>query len=133
MSTASPDAPLPPTQRIGIFVYEGFEPIDVFGFAEAFTISRFLGKDYADPPPYPFAVTLVGRHVDKVRSANGPAVLPDWDMKRALVDPPDLLMIPGGGGTWPLLDDRADPDGVFACSRPSRSERCSLCAVGQSF
>jgi hypothetical protein len=28
-------APLafPPTQRIGIFVYEEFEPIDVFGFA----------------------------------------------------------------------------------------------------
>jgi hypothetical protein len=46
MSTASPDAGLPPTQRIGIFVFEGFEPIDVFGFAEAFTISRFLGQNY---------------------------------------------------------------------------------------
>src|SRR5260370_5906665 len=110
MSAASPDPAFPPTQRIGIFVFEGFEPIDVFGFAEAFTISRFLGQDYADPPPYPFAVTLVGRHVDKVSSANGPAVLPDRDIKQALVDPPDLLMIPGGGGTWPLLDDKTDPD-----------------------
>jgi putative intracellular protease/amidase len=114
MITASLDPPLPPTQRIGIFVFEGFEPIDVFGFAEPFTISRFLGKDYADPPPYPFEVTLIGRHLEKVRSANGPAVLPDRDMKQALVDAPDLLMIPGGGGTWPLLDDKADPNGVAA-------------------
>ena len=114
MSAASPDAAFPPTQRIGIFVFEGFEPIDVFGFAQAFAISRFLGKDYADPPPYPFSVTLIGRQLDKVRSANGPAVLPDRDMKQALVDPPDLLMIPGGGGVWPLVDDKADPDGVAA-------------------
>jgi hypothetical protein len=27
------------TRRVGIFVFEGFEPIDVFGFAEAFTIA----------------------------------------------------------------------------------------------
>ena len=33
----------PRTQRIGIFVFEGFEPIDVWGFAEAFAIARFLG------------------------------------------------------------------------------------------
>ena len=40
------DSPtLPPTQRIGIFVFDGFEPIDVFGFVEAFSIARFLGKD----------------------------------------------------------------------------------------
>ncbi|WP_271592344.1 DJ-1/PfpI family protein [Bradyrhizobium sp. CCBAU 65884] len=84
------------------------------GFAEAFTISHFLGQDYADPPPYPFAVTLVGRQVESVRSTNGPAVLPDQDMKQALVDPPDVLMIPGGGGTWPLLDDKGDPAGVAA-------------------
>ena len=27
----------PATQRIGIFVYDKFEPIDVFGFVEAHT------------------------------------------------------------------------------------------------
>jgi putative intracellular protease/amidase len=108
------DTALPPTRRIGIFVFEGFEPIDVFGFAEAFAISRFLGQDYAAPPPYPFAVTLIARQLDKVRSANGPAVLPDEDIKHALANPPDVLMIPGGGGTWPLLDDKADPGGVAA-------------------
>ena len=98
MSAASPNSAFPPTRRIGIFVFEGFEPIDVFGFAEAFTISRFLGTNYADPPPYPFATSLIGRRLEKVRRINGRAVMPDLDMKQALADPPDLLMIPGGGG-----------------------------------
>jgi putative intracellular protease/amidase len=111
---ASERPTFPPTQRIGIFVYEGFEPIDVFGFAEAFTIARFLGTGYGDPPPYPFAVALIGRRVGKVTAANGPSVLPDWDIQQALSEPPDLLMIPGGGGTWPLLDEKADPAGVAA-------------------
>lgn len=100
------------TQRVGIFVFEDFEPIDVFGFAEAFTIARFLGTNYSSPPPFPFSVTLIARTLDKVRSMNGPAVLPDWDMKQALAEPIDVLMIPGGGGTWPLLDEKTDPQGV---------------------
>ena len=37
------------TIRIGILVYEGFEPIDVWGFTEAFAISRFIGMDYQSP------------------------------------------------------------------------------------
>ncbi len=108
------DSAYPATQRIGILVFECFEPIDVFGFAEAFTIARFLRTQYADPPPYPFAVTLIGRSREGIRSANGPAVLPDQDMDQALQEPPDLLMIPGGGGTRTLLDEKADPEGVAA-------------------
>ena len=38
-------AAFPRTQRIGIFVFDGFEPIDVFGFVEPFAIARFLGTD----------------------------------------------------------------------------------------
>jgi len=44
------------TIRIGILVYEGFEPIDVWGFTKAFAISRFIGTDYQSPPPYPFEI-----------------------------------------------------------------------------
>jgi hypothetical protein len=36
----------PRTQMIGIFVYEGFEPLDVFGFVQPFAIARFLGTGY---------------------------------------------------------------------------------------
>jgi transcriptional regulator GlxA family with amidase domain len=102
----------PRTQRIGIFVFDGFEPIDVFGFAEAFTIARFLGTDYASPPPYPFETVLISRQVAKVMSANGPSVLPDWDFGQAIDTPLDVLMVPGGGGTWPLLDEKTNPKAV---------------------
>lgn len=104
----------PRTQRIGIFVFDGFEPIDVWGFAEAFAIARFLGTSYAPAPAYPFEVILISRNGDKVKSMNGPTVAPDWDFERARRDPLDLLMIPGGGGTWPLLDEDCHPKEVEA-------------------
>jgi transcriptional regulator GlxA family with amidase domain len=108
-----PDTPtFPRTQRIGIFVFEGFEPIDVFGFAEAFSIARFLGTDYATQWPYPFEIVLIARDLAKVKSINGPSVAPDWDFAQALREPLDLLMVPGGGGSWPLLDEKNDPKGV---------------------
>src|SRR5207253_5182957 len=69
----------PRTQRIGIFVYKDFEPIDVFGFVEAFAIARFLNQGYLSPPPHPFEVFLIGRTLANVKSINGPSVVPDWD------------------------------------------------------
>lgn len=104
----------PRTQRIGIFVFDGFEPIDVWGFTEAFAIARFLNTPYAEPPAYPFEVILISRDGNNVRSINGPAVAPDWDFERALGEPLDLLMIPGGGGVWPLLDEVHHPKEVAA-------------------
>jgi hypothetical protein len=96
--TMADNTSYPRTQRIGIFVFGDFEPIDVFGFVEAFTIARFLGTGYGSPPPYPFEVFLIARQVGKVTSYNGPSVLPDCDFDQALNAPPDLLMIPGGRG-----------------------------------
>jgi putative intracellular protease/amidase len=94
----------PRTQRIGILVYDGFEPIDVWGFIEAFAIARFLGTDYTSPPPYPFEIFLIAERIAPVRSANGPMAMPDWDYARALAENFDLLMVPGGRGTAALLD-----------------------------
>ncbi len=104
----------PPTQRIGIFVFDQFEPIDVWGFTEAFTIARFLNTTYASAPAYPFEVILISRDGNNVRSMNGPAVAPDWDFERARREPLDLLMIPGGGGTWTLLDEKEHAKDVEA-------------------
>lgn len=109
----------PPTIRIGILVYQGFEPIDVWGFTEAFAISRFLGTDYGSPPPYPFEVLFISNEVKPtreatapapVKSANGPRVAPDMFRDEALTQPFDLLMIPGGCGTRPLV--QGDPKAV---------------------
>ena len=102
----------PKPQRIGILVFDGFEPIDVFGFVEAFAIARFLGTDYSSPPAYPFEIFLIASELGKVKSANGPSVAPDWDFAQALQQPLDLLMVPGGAGTWPLLDEKKNPHAV---------------------
>ena len=103
----------PPTIRIGILVYDGFEPIDVWGFTEALAISRFVGTDYQSPPPYPFEILLISNEVRPrenskavpapVKSENGPRVAPDMFRDDALKQSFDLFMIPGGN-TGPLLD-----------------------------
>jgi putative intracellular protease/amidase len=116
-----PDQPaFPPTQRIGILVFDGFEPLDVFGFVEAFSIARFLGTEYASPPPYPFEIVLIAREIAKTKSANGPSVMPDWDLAQALREPVDLLMIPGGSGTRKLVNDHATLDWVRAMDKRVR-------------
>jgi putative intracellular protease/amidase len=95
----------PDTKRVGIFVFDGFEPIDVWGFAEAFTISRFLGTSYTDDPPYPFEVVLIAKELRKVKSVNGPHAMPDYTCTQALREKFEVLMVPGGRGTWALVDD----------------------------
>jgi putative intracellular protease/amidase len=117
---AKVDFPL--TIRVGILVYDGFEPIDVWGFTEAFAISRFIGTAYQSPPPYPFEILFISNEVrpsgkphevpGPVKSANGPRVAPDMFRDDALKHPFDLLMIPGGN-TGPLLD-QSDPKAVKA-------------------
>jgi len=103
----------PPTIRIGILVYKDFEPLDVWGFIEAFSIARFMGTSYLSPPPYPFEIVLISNeerpagYADAVpapvKSKNGPRVTPDMFRDDAPNNPFDMLMIPGGD-TAPLLD-----------------------------
>ena len=113
----------PRTLRIGILVFEGFEPLDVWGFVEAFSIARFIGTGYADPPPFPFEILLVANETRSggaaqatpkaVKSMNGPRVAPDLFRDDALKQPIDMLMVPGGGGVRALLST-SNPTAVDA-------------------
>ena len=96
---------MPPTKEIGIFVYESFEPIDVWGYVQAFAIARYLGQGYADKSPYPFHISLIAKTMDPVSSYNGPRVVPDMTREAAADTHFDVLMIPGGFGTRFVLDD----------------------------
>ena len=95
----------PPTRLIGVFLYEDFEPLDVWGFVEAFSIARFLGTGYSDAPAVPFKVVFVAKEVKPVRSFNGPRAMPDLDIAQAAQEHFDVLMVPGGHGTGSVLDD----------------------------
>jgi transcriptional regulator GlxA family with amidase domain len=63
------------------------------------------------PPAYPFEIILISQDGNKVKGING---LTDWDFEQARRERLDLLMIPGGGGTWPLLDEDNHPKKVEA-------------------
>jgi transcriptional regulator GlxA family with amidase domain len=107
----------PRTQRIGILVFDKFEPLDVWGFIEAFAIARFIGTSYDSPPAWPFEIVLIsnecktsasGAQPAPVKSFNGPRVAPDWFRDQALNEPLDLLMIPGGEGVGSLVPPSDD-------------------------
>ncbi len=102
----------PRTLRIGVFVFNNFEPIDVWGFVQAFSIARFIGTGYDDPPPYPFEIVFISNETNPrtagavpkvVKSYNGPRVAPDLFRDDALNQNIDVLMIPGGAGTGDLI------------------------------
>lgn len=103
----------PPTIRVGILVFEGFEPLDVWGPVEAFSIARFLGTSYASEAPHPFEIVLITNELragrpspvpEPVKSVNGPRVAPDLFRDDSLGAGIDLLLIPGGLGVQQLLE-----------------------------
>lgn len=103
----------PRTLNIGILVFEDFEPLDVWGFIEAFAISRFLGTGYATTNPLPFEIYLIANENKKrlsepkqysIKSYNGPRVIPDLFRDESLDQPFDLLMVPGGRGMNTILE-----------------------------
>lgn len=103
----------PRTLRVGILVFPDFEPLDVWGFTEAFSIARFIGTSYASAPAVPFEVVLISNATRgdnaaaqpaPVKSMNGPRVAPDMFRDDALTQQLDVLMVPGGHGVNELLD-----------------------------
>lgn len=115
---AMPDAKsaLPAKKRIGILVFDGFEPLDVWGFIEPFSIARRWGGLYADLDAALFETVLISNAEGRrsassggprpVASYNGPSVAPDWFRNEALEQALDVLMVPGGMGVRHILANR---------------------------
>ena len=101
--------------HIGILVYDEFEPLDVWGFTQAFAISRHLGTPYNNLKNPPFKVSFIAncdrKNKDEipptVKSYNGPRVAPDYFRNDVtdvhFKDGIDVLMIPGGHGSNLIL------------------------------
>ena len=92
-------------RTIGIVLYPGFEVLDVFGPAEM----------WANVPD--FKVVIISKTKGLVRSAQGVNVQADYGFD----DAPklDVVMIPGGVGTYAALDDRALLDYLVKADRES--------------
>ncbi|WP_338844705.1 DJ-1/PfpI family protein [Massilia sp. W12] len=115
MSNSFPANTYPRTLQIGILVFEDFEPLDVWGFIEAFSIARFLGTGYVSDAPRPFTTRLIANQDQPgkltppcVASYNAPRVLSDLWRDEALNENFDLIMVPGGYGVNRIFDDAAE-------------------------
>jgi len=95
---------MPAQRSVAILVFRDVEVLDFCGPFEVFSVT---GRD-SDPKP--FQVRLVAEHAGPVLARNGLSVNPD----HTLTDCPktDLLLIPGGMGTRPLMHNAAVVDWV---------------------
>lgn len=100
--------PMPaPTKSLGVVLFPRFELLDVFGPLEM--LGYVPGLE----------IVMLADEAGAVRSTQGPAAMAE----HRLVDgpPTDLLLVPGGLGTRPLVDDAA-----FLDRLRERAERAEL-------
>ena len=91
--------------NVGILIFDGVEVLDFAGPYEVFSRTRTTPGPEArrSDESAPFRVFTVARTRDTVRATGGLGVVPDHDFAGA--PPLDLLVVPGGFGTRPLLED----------------------------
>jgi transcriptional regulator GlxA family with amidase domain len=89
----------------GIFIFDGVEVLDFAGPFEVFSRTRLVPgvESRRTDASAPFNVFTVARSLSPVNATGGLRVLPQFDFAGA--PPIDLLVVPGGFGTRPLLDD----------------------------
>lgn len=108
--------------NVGILIFENVEVLDFAGPFEVF--SRTVTADVApkaqsdDDPNAPFRVFTVARTSDPVLAIGGLRILPDHSF--ADVPEIDLLVVPGGYGTRPLLDDEEMIDWIRSTAAAAR-------------
>ena len=105
---------------VGILIFDGVEVLDFAGPFEVFSRTRL------EPGPEsrrsnasaPFDVWTVAKTAQPVMATGGLYVLP----KYAFANAPqmDLLLVPGGFGTRPLLQDRETLDWIAARARQAK-------------
>ena len=91
--------------KTGIFIFDGVEVLDFAGPFEVFSRTRLVPgtESRRSDESAPFDVFTVAATSQEVRATGGLRVLPHHDFASA--PRVDLLVIPGGFGTRPLLED----------------------------
>lgn len=89
------------TRTVGILIFDEVEVLDFCGPFEVFSVAAAVGSDEEKL----FQVFTVGRTAQTIRTRGGMSVTPHVGM--ADVDALDILLVPGGQGTRPLVHDEA--------------------------
>ncbi len=88
-------------KRVGILIYPDVEVLDFCGPFEVFSVAR-RDESRRREEPSPFEVILIAETLEPVKATGGLRVLPDFDL--AGCPRLDLLVVPGGWGTRPLVN-----------------------------
>ncbi len=86
-------------RNVAILIFDDVELLDFCGPFEVFSVAA----SHSEVPP--FRVYTIAGKPGPVIARNGLSVNPDFNLKDCPT--PDLLVIPGGQGTRPLLQDEA--------------------------
>jgi transcriptional regulator GlxA family with amidase domain len=106
--------------NVGILIFENVEVLDFAGPFEVFSRTRFVPgpESRRSDDSAPFHVFTVARSKAPVTATGGLVVLPHHDFE----DAPriDLLVVPGGYGTRPLLQDEEILDWIRRTAAAAR-------------
>jgi transcriptional regulator GlxA family with amidase domain len=107
--------------RVGIFLFDGVEVLDFAGPFEVFSRTRLQPGTMSrrSDETAPFEVFTVAATKEVVRATGGLSVLPQYDFASA--PRVDLLVVPGGFGTRPLLEDVPTLDWIRRTAATART------------
>ena len=108
-----------PTRSVAILVFDDVEVLDFCGPFEAFSVAGFVEGET------PFKVSLVAETPEPVRARNGLRVLPDSTLETCPA--PDILVVPGGPGTRPLIKNERVLEWLKEMVTPTRTT-VSVCS-----
>lgn len=98
--------------NVAILIFENVEVLDFAGPYEVFSRTRLVPgpESRRTDDSAPFNVFTVAPSAGTLRATGGLQVVPDYDFASA--PPIDILLVPGGFGTRPLLEDAAALDWI---------------------
>ncbi len=107
-------------QNVGILIFDNVEVLDFAGPFEVFSRTRTVSgpESRRSEDSAPFHVFTVAKSKDPVSATGGLIVVPHHDF----ADAPriDLLVVPGGFGTRPLLNDEETLDWIRRTAAAAR-------------
>ena len=97
---------------VGILIFDGVAPLDVAGPFEVFSRTRLVPgvESRRTEEAAPFDVFTVARTREAVTASGGLVLVPRYSFEDA--PPIHLLLVPGGFGTRPLLQDTETIDWI---------------------